>query len=150
MWYFSPNLFWWYHTFQPWENVLTFFCIVMFKICQFLRALIHNVTTAFIRSTHFKNFFFLRTYPVFHSITMWRMTASIFLKIYSIVDANRWIPLCTKITKKKETLWSCSTHKVLQHHKILSNSADKQQSFIDITHLTDIVSFQCRTWFSSK
>ena len=31
---------------------------------------------------------------------MWRMTASIFLKIYSIVDANRWIPLCTKITKK--------------------------------------------------
>ena len=99
LWYFSPNLFWWYHTFQPWENVLTFFCIVMFKICQFLRALIHNVTTAFIRSTHFKNFFFLRTYPVFHSITMWRMTASIFLKIYSIVDANRWIPLCTKITK---------------------------------------------------
>ena len=84
-----------------------FFCIVMFKICQFLRALIHNVTTAFIRSTHFKNFFFLRTYPVFHSITMWRMTASIFLKIYSIVDANRWIPLCTKITKSYFEKKSC-------------------------------------------
>ena len=100
MWYFSPNLFWWYHTFQPWENVLTFFCIVMFKICQFLRALIHNVTTAFIRSTHFKNFFFFAR--ILYSIQLqcgeWRRQFfSRFIASFTRTDGSHYVP---KLQKK--------------------------------------------------
>ena len=108
LWYFSPNLFWWYHTFQPWENVLTFFCIVMFKICQFLRALIHNVTTAFIRSTHFENFFFFAR--ILYSIQLqcgeWRRQFfSRFIASLTRTDGSHYVPKLQKKLFWKEKLF---------------------------------------------
>ena len=97
LWYFSQSiLIPHYHTLLfNLEKMSLLFCIVMFKSANFTSTTQYN--NRIMRSTW--NFFFASHVVLFHSITMWRMTASIFLKIYSIVDADRWIPLCAKITK---------------------------------------------------